>query len=95
MDVHEYRTVVLGGGMVAGYAAKELAEEASKPGNSALFRRITRFPMSGLRFPKSFLAGKDNEQSVLISPESFYREHGIGIHLNCADRANRSCRASD
>ncbi len=42
---------------------------------------MVRFPMSALR-SKSFLAGKDNEQSVLINPERFYREYAIGIHLN-------------
>jgi NADPH-dependent 2,4-dienoyl-CoA reductase/sulfur reductase-like enzyme len=31
---------------------------------------------------KGFLSGKENEASVLINPEAFYRAHGIGAHLN-------------
>jgi hypothetical protein len=32
VDVHEYRTILLGGGMVAGYAAKEFVEGGLKAG---------------------------------------------------------------
>ena len=83
MDVNDYRTVVLGGGMVAGYAAKELAESGLKPGELGIVSADTALPYERPPLSKSFLAGKDNEQSVLINTESFYREHGIGIHLNC------------
>jgi 3-phenylpropionate/trans-cinnamate dioxygenase ferredoxin reductase subunit len=83
MDVNDYRTVVLGGGMVAGYAAKELAERGLKPGELGIVSADNALPYERPPLSKSFLAGKDNEQSVLISTESFYREHGIGIHLNC------------
>jgi NADPH-dependent 2,4-dienoyl-CoA reductase/sulfur reductase-like enzyme len=83
MDVNDYRTVVLGGGMVAGYAAKELAESGLKPGELGIVSADNALPYERPPLSKSFLAGKDNEQSVLINTESFYREHGIGIHLNC------------
>jgi 3-phenylpropionate/trans-cinnamate dioxygenase ferredoxin reductase subunit len=83
MDVNEYRTVVLGGGMVAGYAAKELAESGLKPGELGIVSADNALPYERPPLSKSFLAGKDNEQSVLISTDSFYREHGIGVHLNC------------
>jgi NADPH-dependent 2,4-dienoyl-CoA reductase/sulfur reductase-like enzyme len=83
MDVNDYRTVVLGGGMVAGYAAKELAESGLKPGELGIVSADNALPYERPPLSKSFLAGKDNEQSVIINTESFYREHGIGIHLNC------------
>lgn len=82
MNVIEYRTVVLGGGMVAGYAAKEVVENGIKSGELGIISADSALPYERPPLSKSFLAGKDDEQSILINPESFYREHGIGIHLN-------------
>ena len=82
MNVQDYRTIILGGGMVAGYAAKEFAEGGLKPGELGIVSADNALPYERPPLSKSFLAGKDDEQSILISPESFYREHGIGIHLN-------------
>jgi len=81
-NMDEYRTIILGGGMVAGYAAKESAERGLKPGELGIVSADNAIPYERPPLSKSFLAGKDNEQSVLINPESFYREHGIGIHLD-------------
>jgi 3-phenylpropionate/trans-cinnamate dioxygenase ferredoxin reductase subunit len=78
----EYRTIILGGGMVAGYAAKEFVEHGLKPGELGIISADNALPYERPPLSKSFLAGKDDEESVLISKESFYREHGIGIHLN-------------
>ncbi|MFZ0592690.1 MAG: FAD-dependent oxidoreductase [Bryobacteraceae bacterium] len=82
MNVHEYRTILLGGGMVAGYAAKEFVESGLKPGELGIISADTALPYERPPLSKSFLAGKDNEQSVLINPDSFYREHNIRLHLN-------------
>lgn len=68
--------------MVAGYAAKEFVEHGLKPGELGIISADSALPYERPPLSKSFLAGKDDEESVLISPESFYREHGIGIHLN-------------
>jgi len=81
-SVDEYRTIILGGGMVAGYAAKEFAERGLKPEGLGIVSADNALPYERPPLSKSFLAGKDNEQSVLINPEGFYREHGVGIHLN-------------
>jgi 3-phenylpropionate/trans-cinnamate dioxygenase ferredoxin reductase component len=80
-NVHDYSTIVLGGGMVAGYAAKEFVERGLKQGELGIVSADDALPYERPPLSKSFLAGKDDEQSVLISPESFYREHEIGIHL--------------
>ncbi len=82
MGVDEYRTVILGGGMVAGYAAKEFAERGIKAGELGIVSADTALPYERPPLSKGFLAGKENEESVLINPESFYREHGIGVYLN-------------
>jgi NADPH-dependent 2,4-dienoyl-CoA reductase/sulfur reductase-like enzyme len=80
--MQEYKTIVLGGGMVAGYAAKQLVESGLKPGELGIVSADDALPYERPPLSKSFLAGKDTEQSVLINPDSFYREHAIGIHLN-------------
>jgi 3-phenylpropionate/trans-cinnamate dioxygenase ferredoxin reductase component len=82
MNVQDYRIIILGGGMVAGYAAKEFVEGGLKPGELGIVSADNALPYERPPLSKSFLAGKDNEQSITISPESFYREHGIGIHLD-------------
>ena len=68
--------------MVAGYAAKQFVENGLKPGELGIVSADNALPYERPRLSKGFLAGKENEQSVLINPESFYREHAIGIHLN-------------
>lgn len=82
VNVREYRTVILGGGMVAGYAAKEFVERGLKPGELGIVSSDDALPYERPPLSKGFLAGKENEQSVLINPETFYREHDIGVHLN-------------
>ncbi|MBV8550982.1 MAG: NAD(P)/FAD-dependent oxidoreductase [Acidobacteriaceae bacterium] len=82
MNTNRYHTIVLGGGMVAGYAAKEFVEAGLKTEELGIVSSDNAVPYERPPLSKSFLAGKDNEQSVLINPEAFYRGHGIGIHLN-------------
>ncbi len=61
---------------------KRACEGGLKPGQLGIVSADKALPYERPPLSKSFLAGKDNEQSVLINTESFYREHGIGIHLN-------------
>lgn len=68
--------------MVAGYAAKEFVECSLKSGELGIVSADGALPYERPPLSKSFLAGKDTQQSVLINPEGFYREHGIGVHLN-------------
>lgn len=82
VNVQKYRTIFLGGGMVAGYAAKEFVEAGLKPGELAIVSADSALPYERPPLSKSVLSGKDNEQSVLISPGDFYRDHGIEVHLN-------------
>ncbi len=80
-DVNKYESIIVGGGMVAGYAAKEAVEGGLKPRQLAIVSADEALPYERPPLSKSFLAGKDNEQSVLISDENFYRGHGIDIYL--------------
>ncbi len=79
----EYRFVILGGGMVAGYAAKQLVESGLKPGELAILSADTSIPYERPPLSKGFLAGKDSEESTRINPEDFYRKNKIDVMLGC------------
>jgi NAD(P)H-nitrite reductase large subunit len=76
--------VILGGGMVAGYAAKQLVDLGLKAGELAILSGDTTLPYERPPLSKGFLAGKDTEESVQINTEDFYRQHGIAVKLGCA-----------
>jgi 3-phenylpropionate/trans-cinnamate dioxygenase ferredoxin reductase component len=79
----ESKFVILGGGMVAGYAARQLAESGLKSGDLTILSADDSIPYERPPLSKSFLAGKDTEDSVRINPEEFYRDHGIAAKLQC------------
>src|SRR5579862_8664523 len=83
MLMNKSRFVILGGGMVAGYAAKQLVELGLKSGELAILSADTSIPYERPPLSKGFLAGKDTEDSIRINPETFYREHGIEVKLGC------------
>ena len=71
--------LILGGGMVAGYAAKELAERGLKPGELTIISAENAVPYERPPLSKGFLAGKDEEAAIRINPVEFYEEHGIEL----------------
>ena len=73
--------LILGGGMVAGYAAKELVERGLKPGELTIVSADSAPPYERPPLSKGFLAGRDTEEGIWINPESFYREHEIKLRL--------------
>jgi NADPH-dependent 2,4-dienoyl-CoA reductase/sulfur reductase-like enzyme len=75
--------VILGGGMVAGYAAKQLVELGLPKGEAAILSADNAVPYERPPLSKSFLAGKDSEDAIKINPENFYKEHGIEVRLKC------------
>jgi NADPH-dependent 2,4-dienoyl-CoA reductase/sulfur reductase-like enzyme len=75
--------LILGGGMVAGYAAKQLVEGGLRPGELHIVSADSSIPYERPPLSKGFLAGKDPEATIFISTGEFYREHGIEIQLNC------------
>jgi NADPH-dependent 2,4-dienoyl-CoA reductase/sulfur reductase-like enzyme len=83
MKSSEARFAIIGGGMVAGYAAKELVELGLKPSELAIFSADTSIPYERPPLSKGFLANKETEDAIRINPEAFYRDHGIGIKLGC------------
>jgi NADPH-dependent 2,4-dienoyl-CoA reductase/sulfur reductase-like enzyme len=77
-----YTHLILGGGMVAGYLAKEYVESGGRPGDLAILSADDALPYERPPLSKGFLAGKDSEASVLISPPEFYSAHGIEVRRN-------------
>ena len=75
--------LILGGGMVAGYAAKQLVESGLKPGELTIVSADSSIPYERPPLSKGFLAGKDTEASIFISADDFYRKHEIEVQLNC------------
>lgn len=74
--------VILGGGMVAGYAAKELAGRGLSPGELTIVSSDNALPYERPPLSKGFLAGKETEASVFINDASFYASHGIDVRLS-------------
>src|SRR5438132_11953878 len=79
----EAKFVIVGGGMVAGYAAKQLVELGLQSGDLAILSEDTAVPYERPPLSKGFLAGRDSEDSIRINPEDFYRKHGIEVKLEC------------
>jgi NADPH-dependent 2,4-dienoyl-CoA reductase/sulfur reductase-like enzyme len=88
-----YRIVILGGGMVAGYAAKELSSLGLGRGELAIVSSDDALPYERPPLSKGYLAGKEEEQSVFINDEEFYRAHGFDVRLRTtAERLNAAAR---
>jgi len=83
VNMKQANIVILGGGMVAGYAAKQLVELGLPPGELAILSADSAVPYERPPLSKSFLAGKDSEDAIKINPEDFYRQHGIELRLEC------------
>ena len=88
--------LILGGGMVAGYAAKQLVDNGLRPGDLTIVSADDAIPYERPPLSKGFLAGKDTEASIFINADSFYRKHEIEMKLNCVvdgvDLARKSLR---
>src|SRR6266480_6949665 len=81
--MNQSNIVILGGGMVAGYAAKQLVELGFPKGELAILSADNAIPYERPPLSKGFLAGKDSEDSIKINPEDFYTKNGIEVRLQC------------
>jgi NADPH-dependent 2,4-dienoyl-CoA reductase/sulfur reductase-like enzyme len=75
--------VILGGGMVAGYAAKQFVELGLRPGELTILSADNSVPYERPPLSKGFLSGKDSDEAIRINPEEFYSKHGIELKLQC------------
>jgi NADPH-dependent 2,4-dienoyl-CoA reductase/sulfur reductase-like enzyme len=67
--------------MVAGYAAKQLADLGLKSGDLTIVSAEPTAPYERPPLSKGFLAGRDSEESIRIVPNDFYSAHGIDLRL--------------
>jgi NADPH-dependent 2,4-dienoyl-CoA reductase/sulfur reductase-like enzyme len=74
--------VFLGGGMVAGYAVKEMVERGGSVDGLTILSSDDALPYERPPLSKGLLTGKDKEESIFINPAEFYREHSIDVRLN-------------
>jgi NAD(P)H-nitrite reductase large subunit len=80
--MHTYRYVILGGGVVAGYAAQELAELELRTGELCIVSADDTLPYERAALSKEYMTGDSSEEAILINDEAFYRQHGIDVRLN-------------
>jgi 3-phenylpropionate/trans-cinnamate dioxygenase ferredoxin reductase subunit len=81
MQTKTYRYVILGGGVVAGYAAQEFGQLGIAPGDLAIVSADPALPYERPSLSKDFLAGESKREDILINAEQFYRDHGIDLWL--------------
>jgi NADPH-dependent 2,4-dienoyl-CoA reductase/sulfur reductase-like enzyme len=74
--------VILGGGVVAGYAAKEFAAQSGKKGGLTIVTAENALPYERPPLSKGFLASKEEASGIQISDAAFYRDHGIAVLRN-------------
>jgi NADPH-dependent 2,4-dienoyl-CoA reductase/sulfur reductase-like enzyme len=79
--MEDYKYVVLGGGVVAGNAAKEFVANGIQPGELCIISAESTLPYDRPSLSKDFLAGKKTTDEILINPPEFYTEHGIDVYL--------------
>src|SRR6185437_14575850 len=72
---------ILGGGMVAGYAAKELVNRGLESGELTIISADDSLPYERPPLSKGFLSGKDTEDGILINKLEWYEKKGIDIKL--------------
>jgi len=75
-----YPIVILGGGVVAGYAAKEFVAQIGKKGELAIVTAENALPYERPPLSKGFLAGKEDASGIQISDAAFYRKNGIAVY---------------
>jgi len=78
-----YPIVILGGGVVAGYAAKEFVAQSGKKGELAIVTAENTLPYERPPLSKGYLAGKEEAGDIQISDAAFYRKNGIAVFRNC------------
>jgi NADPH-dependent 2,4-dienoyl-CoA reductase/sulfur reductase-like enzyme len=73
--------IILGGGMVAGYAAKESASRGLRSGELTMVSAEDTLPYERPPLSKGFLSGKDTADGILINKLEWYEKQGIDTKL--------------
>lgn len=82
MSIRKFKYIIVGGGIVAGYAAQEFIKHPEfKPGDLAIITDDDAIPYERPPLSKDFLAGEENYEDIQINAPEFYRENGIQLFL--------------
>lgn len=97
--MHQSQHLILGGGMVAGFAAQAMAERGLDAGALTIVSADEAPPYHRPPLSKGFLAGEEEADEILINEEGFYDEHGIdlrlGTRVEAVDLERRTVRTAD
>lgn len=77
-----YKYIILGGGVAAGYTAREFVKRGIKAGELGIISADDQLPYDRPPLSKDFLAGESEMEDILINDADFYREHKIGVRLD-------------
>jgi NADPH-dependent 2,4-dienoyl-CoA reductase/sulfur reductase-like enzyme len=77
-----YKYIILGGGVAAGFAAREFVKRGIKAGELGIVSADDQLPYDRPSLSKGFLAGKSEMDDILINDADFYREYQIGVRLD-------------
>lgn len=80
----KYDVVILGGGLVAGYAAEAFVDAGLKPGRLGIISDEKMLPYDRPPLSKQFLMGDKEREALLINDRAYYDEHGIDVLLENA-----------
>ena len=97
--MQSYETIILGGGVAAGYAAKEFVKRGIVPGELAIISAESAPPYQRPYVTKEYFSGDETLDELLINPRELYTENGINLLLDTViasvDLAGRVLRARD
>ncbi|MPZ23815.1 MAG: NAD(P)/FAD-dependent oxidoreductase [Dehalococcoidia bacterium] len=79
--MESYRFLILGGGMVAGYAARQLLEDGVPATDIGIVSADDVPPYERPPLSKGLLLGIDEEQDIYINPPDTYGKGGVGLHI--------------
>ncbi len=74
--------VILGGGMVAGYAAKEMVKQGVSADQLCIISMDEDLPYCRPPLSKQFVRGEEDEAAIFINDDGFYEDNDIEVVLN-------------
>lgn len=97
--MEHFKFLIIGGGMVAGYAMKEFVKQGLGPGELCLVSADTVPPYQRPPLSKEFLEGKKEAEKVFINKGTFYEDSGLTLRLGATvtalDPAARTVTLAD
>lgn len=80
--VKSYPYVILGGGVVAGYAARAFVENGLHSAELCILSAEPYLPYERPLLSKGFLPEPQNLPELFINPPAFYADYGVAVHLS-------------